>query len=281
MCAEVLKDLPSWLNYLTSVDARRGPDGRPMKAKPGAIPAALGNLLGRFVLLSATYSVLATGRHTRFHYTYTPFMDAERMMEWDEATIHGKYMDWELLAHLADSWVACIVIYLYLALVIDIGGFLVLLQGVEPIAGFNNPIFGSSTPTDMWGRRWNMQMHGILKRACFLPLVKRGAPKQLAGFATFVASAIYHELQFGFAFPGYTYGQGSLFFLLQGVLCVLEALVYKAVPDAGKSVPRPIKCALTTLLMTTTSELFVGIWRHSGMFDAMGSLLITVSCTFK
>ena len=45
------------------------------------------------------------------------------------------------------------------------------------------------------------QMHGVLKRSCFLPLVKRGAGKTAAGFSTFVASALYHELQFGLSFP--------------------------------------------------------------------------------
>ena len=212
--------------------------------------------------------MLASGANGR----YQPFADAGAALDWPVA----------YLATLADNWLAAVTIYLFLALVIDIGGVLVLAQGVEPIIGFNNPMFGSSSPSDMWGRRWNMQMHGILKRSCFLPLVKRGVPKQLAGFATFVASAVYHELQFRFTFPGsYAWGRASLFFLLQGLLCVLEALIYRAVPPvsaAAKAVPHGIKCIATTLLMIATSELFVSIWREGGMFDAIAMLIATLRC---
>ena len=232
--------------------------GRSLKARPGALRSASGNVLLRIALLSSSFSVLASGANGR----YRPFSDAAAAPGWLVAS----------LAAFADNWLAAVTIYLFLALVIDIGGVLVLAQGVEPIAGFNNPIFGSSSPSDMWGRRWNLQIHGILKRSCFLPLVKRGVPKQLAGFATFVASAAYHELQFRFTFSGeYVWGRASLFFLLQGLLCVIEALAYHAIPAVSKAanaVPHALKCIATTLLMIATSELFVAIWREGGMFDA-------------
>lgn len=109
---------------------------------------------------------------------------------------------------------------------------------------------------------------GMLKRSCFLPLLKNGVPKKFAGLATFVASALMHEVQFAFSFASYTIGRASAFFVLQGVLCLIETLICAAVPGAGDSIPPTLKRILTVSLMTVTSEMFVSIWRDSAMFDA-------------
>ena len=66
--------------------------------------------------------------------------------------------------------------------------------------------------------------------------------------------------------------------MLQGVLCATESVLSSAAPTLGASVPLPLKRAATTALMIATSELFVSIWREGGMFDAIGTLIATVSC---
>lgn len=265
---DTVQDLPSWIKYLTSVDSRRGPDLRGMKAPPGALRSAVRRFLSRMLLLSVAFSVLAAGNDGQ----YRPLASTSAGLE---SAVASAMVSW------VDNWIGSLCIYLFLALIIDLGGVLLILtQGLEPITAFNNPMLGSRSPTDMWARRWNMQMHGVLKRAFFLPLVKRGTPKQLAGFATFVASAAYHEVQFRLSFPRtYTWGQGSIFFLVQGLICIAENALYCAAPRIGDSLPVPVKVLLTTLLMIMTSELFVSIWRVGGMFDAIGTIITTMNCT--
>ena len=82
-----------------------------------------------------SYSLLASSGDGR----YTPFANAAGT---SSAALHS-------LAVWTDNWVSCVVIYLFLALIIDVGGAIVLAQGVDPIVSFNNPIFGSTSPTDM------------------------------------------------------------------------------------------------------------------------------------
>ena len=74
-----------------------------------------------------------------------------------------------------------------------------------------------TSPLDLWGRRWNLHVHAILKIGFYKPLVKV-VPKAIASVATFVASALYHEIVFAVAFPSYTVGRSTLFFALIGCL---------------------------------------------------------------
>jgi hypothetical protein len=48
------------------------------------------------------------------------------------------------------------------------------------VVTFRNPLVLSSSPHDFWGRRWNMVVHGFIRRSCFVPLLRQLAPQALA-----------------------------------------------------------------------------------------------------
>jgi hypothetical protein len=71
-------------------------------------------------------------------------------------------------------------------------GFLASLAGVQLVPFMLNPIFESSSPSDFWGRRWNLVVHGILKRGVYKP-VRSKHSRRVASIATFIASGLFHE----------------------------------------------------------------------------------------
>ncbi|KAL7545405.1 hypothetical protein ACHAWF_008754 [Thalassiosira exigua] len=149
---------------------------------------------------------------------------------------------------------------------------LVTLLGIEPIPMMLNPIFESRSPSDFWGRRWNLVVHGILKRGVYKP-VRMKFSRFVASLATFVASGLFHEWLLMITLhydvdegsgsctppncfiPGY--GRNTLFFVWNTLLISLEyALGGAAVFQlAKKHVP------LTLLsLMVTSTALPVAHW---------------------
>jgi len=122
--------------------------------------------------------------------------------------------------------------------------FLTSLCGVEQIPMMLNPVFESSSPSDFWGRRWNLVVHGVLKRGVHKP-VRAKYSRLTATVATFFASGIFHEWVLsvvfypdseehtGSCFPPYCYtpgyGRNSLFFVWNGILIGLEYVIGGAV----------------------------------------------------
>lgn len=140
-------NLRSWIEYLTTpVDLRRGPDKRPIKAKPGAMLAAIGRVVLNWALLSVSFSVLASAGNGRFR----PFQDTTTSQTPATPTI----------VWLADNWLASFVVYAFLALTLEVPGLKVIAEGYEAVQPFHNPMFGPTSPTDLWSRRWNMHIHG-------------------------------------------------------------------------------------------------------------------------
>ena len=70
--------------------------------------------------------------------------------------------------------------------------FLASLCGVQVTTMMLNPLFESTSPSDFWGRKWNMVVHGILKRGVYKP-VRTKYPRFVASLATFTASGLFHE----------------------------------------------------------------------------------------
>jgi len=72
-------------------------------------------------------------------------------------------------------------------------GFAVaLLTGIQTIDLTINPLFGSSSPSDFWGRRWNNVVHKALKDAVFRPMIPNVNPA-LTVIAVFLCSGFLHE----------------------------------------------------------------------------------------
>eukprot|EP00546_Thalassionema_frauenfeldii_P012146 CAMPEP_0178918672 /NCGR_PEP_ID=MMETSP0786-20121207/13954_1 /TAXON_ID=186022 /ORGANISM="Thalassionema frauenfeldii, Strain CCMP 1798" /LENGTH=58 /DNA_ID=CAMNT_0020592403 /DNA_START=719 /DNA_END=892 /DNA_ORIENTATION=+ len=55
-----------------------------------------------------------------------------------------------------------------------------------------NPLFTSRSPSDFWGRRWNLLVHSLLKGGIFKP-VRKYFSSTVATVAAFLASGALHE----------------------------------------------------------------------------------------
>jgi len=103
-----------------------------------------------------------------------------------------------------------------------------------------NPIFESTSPSDFWGRKWNLVVHGILKRGVYKP-VRTRCSRFVASVATFIASGLFHEWLLTLVFhpesddgecspicytPGF--GRNTLFFLWCAFFIGLEYAIGSA-----------------------------------------------------
>ena len=128
------------------------------------------------------------------------------------------------------------------------------LCGLERLMGFDaRPIFDraflSRTPADFW-IRLNTRIHRWMYLNVFVPSGGRRAPIR-GVWATFVASAILHEVAFAIATSRFT-GNQLIFFLLQAP-AVLVSPALDRVSRAGGAV---IAHAATILWIGSTSVLF-------------------------
>jgi hypothetical protein len=79
----------------------------------------------------------------------------------------------------------------------------------------------SRTLAEFWGVRWNTTVSGWLRRVCFEPLARRGAPR-VGVMASFAASALLHTyMTLAAAGPTPALWMGG-FFLLHGVASLVE-----------------------------------------------------------
>eukprot|EP00571_Detonula_confervacea_P011967 CAMPEP_0172306306 /NCGR_PEP_ID=MMETSP1058-20130122/7405_1 /TAXON_ID=83371 /ORGANISM="Detonula confervacea, Strain CCMP 353" /LENGTH=441 /DNA_ID=CAMNT_0013018147 /DNA_START=36 /DNA_END=1361 /DNA_ORIENTATION=+ len=112
--------------------------------------------------------------------------------------------------------------------------FLASLCGFQLTPFMLNPMFESSSPSDFWGKRWNLVMHGMLKRGVYKP-VRTKYSRLAASMATFIASGVFHEWLLSVMFypdsedgtcspicyhPGY--GRNTLFFVWNAIVIGLE-----------------------------------------------------------
>ena len=94
------------------------------------------------------------------------------------------------------------------------------LAGVELPKLHDNPIL-SRTLSEFWGRRWNLSVHYMLLDHCFRPLARR-AGLSIALLGTFAASAVLHSWLVLAAGGLLMAASMASFFLLQGVLVIVE-----------------------------------------------------------
>lgn len=105
--------------------------------------------------------------------------------------------------------------------------------GLELEPQFNEPLLSTSLQ-DFWGKRWNLMVTGILRPTVYLPtldistgIVGREAAPLPAVMATFIVSAVMHELIFYYlGRVGPTF-EVTWFFLLHGLCLCLEITVKK------------------------------------------------------
>mmetsp|Transcript_26879 Transcript_26879/g.54870 ORF Transcript_26879/g.54870 Transcript_26879/m.54870 type:complete len:170 (-) Transcript_26879:165-674(-) len=135
----------------------------------------------------------------------------------------------------------------------------------------NNPLLESTSPSDFWGRRWNLMVHGVLKRGMYKP-IRQYSSSTIASIATFTASGILHEwivhsalMYHRIGIPdeslykpdNIALGTPFAFFLWNGIVISIEKKLgrFKFVHYLSLRLPRPVAALL--ILM---SSLPFGVW---------------------
>lgn len=135
--------------------------------------------------------------------------------------------DWKLILNNVAS---TILIHLYLSTFTTALCLLAsMLLQVKTNVAMHNPMLLSSSPSDFWGRRWNMIVHGCLKRGVFKP-VYRYSTKSIAVWATFIASGLMHEYLTVGVCPEClpNFGKQTAFFIWNATTVTLEHFISKA-----------------------------------------------------
>ena len=180
------------------------------------------------------------------------------------------------------------VIYLWASSCLDISTLLVMLSGATTEPGFGNPLLASRSLREAWGERWNRPVHVLLKRAVYVPARRRAIPAPLAALLTFIASGALHEYNFAIHnAAAYEPGHAMAFFLLMGILMLLEAAVQDA---ALKRTPKRLRAllgatpsavisvGLQLAVLPAFAPLFMRSWLESGMIEAVGAMVPRVQC---
>lgn len=111
-----------------------------------------------------------------------------------------------------------------ISLVLHFGLFGLLAGGWRALGVASYPLFPapltSTTLGEFWGRRWNLPFTEMIQRAVYRPL---SAPlgRSAAALAGFATSGLLHELAISVPVKA-GYGLPALYFLLHGVLMLLE-----------------------------------------------------------
>jgi Membrane bound O-acyl transferase family len=148
-----------------------------------------------------------------------------------------------------------------------------LVTGYETLYVHDSPITQSSSPSDFWGRRWNLYVSQTLRRGVYLPLrVSWGASPAMSIVGTFVASGLLHEyilvcLRLAGSFlPVQHYGQ-LVFFAWCGIVIILEhwavrSHVYQMIQPKLQRVPRAVRTFLVLMTVLPLAHLFTDEYLH-------------------
>ena len=162
-----------------------------------------------------------------------------------------------------------------------IGLVISIITGCRVIDVMNNPMFGSQSPSDFWGRRWNLMVQGSFKRGIFKPLTKLRVSRTVAMLATFVVSGILHEhvctvigmkyLLFPKLATPYdpNYGRHFTFFLWNAFVVLLE-YVLSPLPLFQWMKANLMKPAISLLVLLTVipiSHWFTDEYVRSGFYS--------------
>eukprot|EP00542_Grammatophora_oceanica_P012466 CAMPEP_0194041354 /NCGR_PEP_ID=MMETSP0009_2-20130614/13273_1 /TAXON_ID=210454 /ORGANISM="Grammatophora oceanica, Strain CCMP 410" /LENGTH=443 /DNA_ID=CAMNT_0038684835 /DNA_START=11 /DNA_END=1342 /DNA_ORIENTATION=+ len=166
------------------------------------------------------------------------------------------------------------------------------LTGIRCEPFMLNPMMKSVSPSDFWARRWNMVVHGSLKRGVYIPMRKLGAGRLIAALGAFLASGLFHEgllhhvmipratpedLVEAVGLPRYhpyvepaqvVYGGSTAFMLWCAFFITLEAVIgnHGIFQWMNKHLPRPILTILLISLALPIAHWFVDPYVRSDFF---------------
>lgn len=188
-----------------------------------------------------------------------------------------------------DGFVHVWFIYFFLGFSLDFANiFYSTLFGASLETGFRNPLLASRTIRECWALRWNLSVQALLKRNVYIPVRKIGIGRETATILTFLASGCLHEYTFSIHNVGYYRpGEATLFFLVMGVVILVEGLILNArserILKLSQKIPSPVISTLTVLLVAAApfEPLFIRSWLQSGVVEAASEMFPHILCEIK
>jgi len=154
---------------------------------------------------------------------------------------------------------------------------LATILGYETLVSMKAPLMQSSSVRDFWGRRWNLIVHNLMKRCFFVPFQNGGfLKKNLAGFAAFFMSGMFHEYMWLILHLGrpegsrYSAGKVLAFFVVQYVLTAIQVILGNMTwlgREGWQLLPRVLQTVMTTLCILPFGPLFL-----EGIYDMMNEI---------
>lgn len=156
-------------------------------------------------------------------------------------------------------------------------GLASVLYGVKTHGAMMNPIFEATSASDFWGRRWNLIVHGALKRGVFKPVYKMSSSKGCAVLASFLASGMFHEyllyhIHAHEANPSpveISYGKNTAFMMWNAAILVMESLFggLYIFQWMKKRLPRQLVTCLVLSMALPVAHWFIHPYSKSDFFE--------------
>ena len=196
-------------------------------------------------------------------YNYLPFPYRRPVHHWYEFLYWGNLCNNFIMAYLTSVCME--------AGVTGLAILTSLLTGISTSKFNDEPLLSSASPSDFWGRRWNIIVGSALRRGVYRPLRKNRVPRLIAAFVTFIASGCLHEyVLFLLALRGgrpnnptgevYAprYGNHWIFFIWNGFVLIGEYVLQGTVliRFLQTNIPKPIRTLLVLLTVIPISHLF-------------------------
>jgi len=190
-----------------------------------------------------------------------------------------RFMTWELYAN---SLLHAMMFQIYLTTHSEgLTFFWLVVTGYQTKKVMNNPLGGATSPSDFWGRRWNMLVQSVLKGGVYKPLRKHRFSPTVAAISTFLMSGLFHEwLVYGIfatacaADPsGPTcyrplYGGAMVFFGWQALLIAFEYMWGRtpALQQMSRQLPTPARTIIIIGLGLPWAHFFCEPYVRTGFF---------------
>mmetsp|Transcript_19077 Transcript_19077/g.41302 ORF Transcript_19077/g.41302 Transcript_19077/m.41302 type:complete len:476 (+) Transcript_19077:62-1489(+) len=181
-------------------------------------------------------------------YDYKPFGETNAG-EFNERIVLRDYLD---ARHLGNGFAIAVLFQQCLALGFAVTGSAVqIMLGYKVKQSMRNPMLEATSPSDFWGRRWNVLVHAVMKRGVYKPVRKYSSSPMAASLAVFVASGLFHEwlvhAVLMYHQPPHSaasqdvilLGSNTAFFVWNFVVIVLEKILAgsKGIKSLGKMIP--------------------------------------------
>lgn len=231
--------------------------------------AKIGTVIVHFHVASALLSF-------EMHYFFQPFPSVVQLDAFN--------FDWELFspAHLANAYLLGVLTFYLLSMAFELAALPENLKGYYTQPIFFNPLFTSRSPSEFWGRRWNLMIHRMLKYGAYRP-ARRYVSSVGATVVAFVASGLLHDYCWAVIFypPKALRDEAtgeclncwqpilfkvSAFFVWNGVVLLLERPLARYFAWT-RVLPTPIVSTLVLCTSLPVSHWYTGDWAVGGNYS--------------